>query len=405
MLNLDLKKRTDPFPVTGARSGRRIGEEELAELREVIESGALNKNLGAKVNQFEQAFASYYSRKHCIMVTSGTAAIHVALGALGLNPGDEVITSPITDMGTVCPILLLNAIPVFADLDPDTFLMDPASVEANITDRTRAILPVHLAGYPCPMEEIRAIAVQHGLSVVEDCAQAYCCGYKGKWVGQLTEMGCFSLNQHKHIQCGDGGMIVTDDNELAYRAQLFADKGWPRSGPLRDHLLLAPNYRVTELQAAVAVAQLQRLNTIVADRVRISRRIQDEVRPRGLFQWMRPVEGADPSYYFLPAKLPGDRKQVLMNLIADWNLPVMDSYLSKPIYQYRVLAELKTFGDSGWPHKAPGIQSTRTYPKGLCPVAEQLVQEMFVVRINENYDNEMVDYIIAVVNAAVEALQ
>jgi len=350
----NLTPRREPFPTIANVTGRRIGAEELDMLRRVLESGALNCNTGTFVTQFERQFAEYYQRKHCVMVTSGTAAIHIALGALDLNPGDEVITAPITDMGTICPILLVGAVPVFADLDPNTFLMDPASIEANITARTRAIMPVHLAGFPCDMDAIRDIAKRHGLPIIEDCAQAYRCGYKGKWVGQLTEIGCFSLNQGKHITCGDGGMIVTDDDALAKRARLFADKGWPRAGGVRDTLFLSPNYRVTELQAGVAIAQLDKLEAIVADRQRIAERVRREVQPNDRFRWIEPVDGAKPSYWFLPARMDAASKGAFMQLLSKWKLPLMPGYIPRPVYLYTMLRELRTFGDSGWPVRDTG---------------------------------------------------
>ncbi len=383
------------FPCAGTAAGRRFGPEELEALRRVVESGALNRNAGETVKKFERAFATYYGRKHCVMVSSGTAAIHVALGSLGINPGDEVITSPITDMGTVAPILLSNAIPVFADLDERTFLMDPASIEANITKRTRAIMPVHLAGYPCDMGAIKAIATRHGIPIVEDCCQAYCCGYQGRWVGQLTEIGCFSLNQHKHITCGDGGMMVTDDDALAVRAKLFADKGWAREQSIRDYLFLAPNYRVTELQAAVALAQLQKLASVVRDRRRIAERILAGVDSCGVFEWMQPVQGAEPSYWFLLARARKRPRDELGKFLIQRGVPAMNGYLSAPIYRSTMLAHMKTFGDSGWPHRAAEIQSSRTYEWGLCPRAEHLVAETFVVQINENYGDEQVAYVLA----------
>src|SRR5688500_13532326 len=164
--------RTTPFPTINDSLGRHVGDEELALLEEVIRSGQLNRNTGKKVAALERAWAEMFGVAHAVASTSGTAAIHVAVGALPLNPGDEVITTPITDWGTIGPILAQGCVPVFADVDPRTYCLDPASVEARVTPRTRAIVAVHLLGHPCDVDAIQAIAKRHNLLLVEDCAQA-----------------------------------------------------------------------------------------------------------------------------------------------------------------------------------------------------------------------------------------
>src|SRR5436189_3055106 len=162
--------RSTPFPTINDALGRHVGEEELALLTEVIQSGKLNRNTGTKVRALEKAWAEAFGVEHAIASTSGTAAIHVALGALPLNPGDEVITTPITDWGTIGPILAQGCVPVFADVDPVTYCMDPEHVERRVTSRTRAIVAVHLLGHPCEVDAMLAIARRHNLFVIEDCA-------------------------------------------------------------------------------------------------------------------------------------------------------------------------------------------------------------------------------------------
>src|SRR3954447_13245094 len=162
--------RTQPLPVPP----RATGEQALENLRQVLASGQMNRTARVWVRRLEEEFAAFYGVKHCTASTSGTSAIHVAVGALNVEPGDEIITAPITDMGTVIPILAQNAIPVFADVQRDTFNVDPADVERRITPRTRAIIPVHLGGNPCDMAALTDIARRHGLRLIEDCSQAYC---------------------------------------------------------------------------------------------------------------------------------------------------------------------------------------------------------------------------------------
>ena len=248
-------------------TGRRYGKPELKLLAEAVESDSLFWLHGKKVARMCETFAKLIRVKHCTAVSSGTAAVHVALGAIGIRPGDEVITSPITDFGSVVGILYQNAIPIFADVDPHTYNMDPKSIEANITRKTRVILVVHLAGNPADMNAITKIARRHKLAVVEDCAQAYLTGYRGRFVGTLGRIGCFSLNNSKHISTGDGGMVVTNDDDLAERMEGFADKFYWRIKGRRIEGLphipqLAPNYHMTELQAAVAIAQIRKLKRI-----------------------------------------------------------------------------------------------------------------------------------------------
>jgi perosamine synthetase len=233
------------------RGGRKPFDFEELKL---VHQALLSQNLccvgGKMVPDLEREFASAYEVPYAVASTSGTAAIHVALGALDLNPGDEVITAPITDLGTVIPILCQNAIPVFADVD-HTYNMDPADVERKITPETRAIIVVHLFGNPCDMDSMRDIAQRHHLPLIEDCSQTHRTKYRGRYVGTLGDIGCFSFQQSKHMTTGDGGMTITSNKEYWERMKLFADKGYARKGwGRRAYLFHAPNYRMTELVAA-----------------------------------------------------------------------------------------------------------------------------------------------------------
>src|SRR6266540_7381686 len=209
--------------------GRRapFGWEELRLLRDAVASQNLCCIGGQMVSAFEREFAEAYGSPYAVASTSGTSAIHVALGALDLNPGDEVITAPITDLGTIIPILYQGAIPVFADID-DSYNMDPSEVERKITSRTRAIIAVHLFGNPCDMDAMVRIAKRHNVVLIEDCAQAHFAEYKGRYAGTIGDIGCFSFQQSKHMTTGDGGMTITGNKTYYERMKLFADKGFAR---------------------------------------------------------------------------------------------------------------------------------------------------------------------------------
>ncbi|AIJ26233.1 MULTISPECIES: DegT/DnrJ/EryC1/StrS family aminotransferase [Amycolatopsis] len=391
--------RSTPFLSAMDPAGRTLGEAEAAALAEVIASGRLGATGGTQVPAFEREFADYYAVPHAVACTSGTAALHLAVGALDPAPGDEIITTPITDFGTVIPILAHNAVPVFADVDPRTGLLDPAAVAALVTERTKAIIAVHLAGAPAPIAELAEIARKHDLMLIEDCAQAYLTELPdGRLAGTAGHVGCFSLQQYKHITCGDGGMAITSDQELATRMRLFADKGWPRHTGERTHLSLGMNYRMTELQAAVARVQLGKLAGVVASRRENARRLADALT--GL-PGVHPPTGIDRHAVWLfpvvldPAIAGGTNAEWAGALEAE-GIPVSAGYLSRPVYGYPVLAERNLYGGSGFPLTSPPASRDRHYPDGLCPNAEELIRRtLLVVHWNEAYTESDVDDIAA----------
>ncbi len=239
---------------------------EKAAVGAVLDRGALQFARGPEVMQLREKWAKICGSKHCITTSSGTAAIHTAVGALGIGRGDEVITSPCTDAGTLIAIMAQNAVPVFADVDPYCRNITPAGVAQMITPRTKAILVVHLAGNPVDMPAIMKLARKHKLRVVEDLAQSYLCSIGGKLCGTFGDFGCFSLNDSKHIGAGDGGMVITNDDALADMADLFADKCYDRTGQGRQVFLVGYNYRLNIMAAAVALEQLKRIKQITDTR-------------------------------------------------------------------------------------------------------------------------------------------
>ncbi len=353
----------------------RFGEEEKQALAEVIDSGNLCRVMGERTKRFESEVAEYFGAGGAVAVTSGTAAIHCALAALGIGHGDEVITSPITDMGSVIPIIAQNAVPVFADVDPKTYNITAASIEKVITDRTKAVIPVHLAGQSCVMEPILELARDRGIFVIEDCAQAYLSTCDGKLVGTMSDIGCFSLNDFKHITCGDGGFVISDNEELITRSKLFMDKGYPRTGPVRNSIMFGMNYRMTELQAAVSSVQLKKLKSII-ERRRIFGRKLDKLL--GEIDGVNPLctsDGVEHSYWFYPFTIDSETLNVNAETFAREvtaeGIPITFPYLGTPVYLFDSINPINRCG------------TEISFSEGLCPVAEKVLTEMMVLPCNE----------------------
>ena len=239
-----------------------VGEEEIQAVAEVLRSG--NYVSGERVKAFEAAFADYIGCRHAIAVSSGTAALHIALEAMGVGPGDEVIVPPITFFATVSAVVYLGASPVFADIDRTDLCLSPESVAEVITGRTRAILPVHLFGAAANCEALAAIANRHNLAWVEDCAQAHGTEFDGRRVGGLGEAGCFSFFATKNMTTGEGGMITTNDAQLAETSRIIRSHGMVGRD---DHVRLGFNHRMTEMAAAMGLVQLAKLDSLNAKRI------------------------------------------------------------------------------------------------------------------------------------------
>lgn len=234
-----------------------IGKEEIAAVTRVLESGMLAQ--GEVVEEFEDKFAAYIGTDYAIATNSGTSALHTALAAQGIKEGDEVITTAFSFFATASCVLMQNATPVFVDIDPKTYNIDPALIEAKISDRTKAIIPVHLYGQPCEMREIMDIAKANNLAVIEDAAQAHGAEYKAKKVGAIGDIGVFSFYSTKNIITGEGGMITTDNEEIAERARLIRNHGQSRR---YFHDCLGYNYRMTNIAAAIGLVQLKKIDTL-----------------------------------------------------------------------------------------------------------------------------------------------
>ena len=369
-------------------SGRSIGKEELRHLQEVIEAGSLSFLSGRKTAELEDAFKKLYGRNEAVAVSSGTAALHTAVIALNPEPGDEIILSPITDIGTAIPVISQLAVPVFADIDPATQNISPISVESLIGERTRAIIVTHIYGNPADMDAIMRIARKHDLIVIEDCAQALLATYKDKLCGTIGHIGCFSFQQSKHMTTGDGGMVIADSKELRGRdIRLCSDKGWPRSEGGRNHLFLAPNYHMTELQAAVGLAQLSKLEHMVAARTASGNHFLEMLDGLAVDPvWSMPETHG--TYFFACFRLRPDYLTVsTVEVVKALQAEGVDGFLGypgpKPLYRYPVIQDHKTFGSSGWPFTLSNLARNWDYSQPLCPEAEKACVETVCLWWNE----------------------
>ena len=261
-----------------------LGGNEMKYVADCIANGWISSQ-GKYVGQFEQMLADFCGVRHAISTSSGTGALHLALAALGVGRGDEVIVPNVTFGASANTVLACGATPVFIDIDPHNWTMDINALEAGLTEHTRAIMPVHLYGHPCQMNAIKAFAEEHSLFVVEDCAEALGATYVGQRVGSFGHTGCFSFFPNKIVTTGEGGAVVTDDDDLADRLRILRSHGMD---PKRRYWHLVPgfNYRMTNLQAAVGVAQMERVDDFLEERRHIRARYEEQLSnlPGILFQ-------------------------------------------------------------------------------------------------------------------------
>ena len=243
--------------------GPTIEDDDIEEVVKVLKSRLLSMLAGSYGRRFEEEFARKIGVKHAVAVANGSVALYVALKACGVGPGDEVIVPSFTFTSTVTSVIYANAIPVFADIDPETYTIDPEDVRKKITDKTKAIIAVHLFGHPAEMDELREIADEKGLFLIEDSAQAIGAKYKGKYTGSLGDIAAFSLYATKNITAGEGGVVTTNNDELAERARLIRSHG-ERLRYFSE--TLGFNFRMTEMQAALALSQLKKLERFNRER-------------------------------------------------------------------------------------------------------------------------------------------
>jgi len=330
---------------------------------------------GEPVRALEAAFAQRVGLRFALALSSGTVALEVALRACDIGPGDEVVLSPYDWGAAVGAVLRVGAIPVFGDIDPLTYTLDPESVTTCVTPRTKALVVTHLFGHPAAMAPLLEIARRHGLLVIEDCAQALGARYQGRSVGTFGAFGCFSLGQGKLVSGGEGGILVTDDERLFEQALFWsqhplrqlADAG--RIGPLGN---LALNGRIHPLAAGIASVQLPSLERRLQER-----RANCESLSKGLagMPGLRPVfvaPGCESTYHrysptFVPEEVEGLSRDLYVAALAAEGVPIHQGFLRQPLHLHPVFQQ-RSYGRDGWPWRWVG--SSRRYRPGDCPVAE-----------------------------------
>lgn len=369
-----------------------IGKEEQAAAKKVIQSGVLSRFLGAwnedfyggpKVRQFEKAAADFFRVKHAVTVNSWTSGLVAAVGAIGIEPGDEVITTPWTMSATAAAILHWNGIPVFADIDPDTYNLDPVSIEKNITPNTRAIVVADIFGQSADMTEIMQIAKRHKLKVISDTAQSPGAFYKERYAGTCADVGGYSLNYHKHIHTGEGGILVTDDDEIAERLQLIRnhaevvveDKGVENLSNMIGH-----NFRLGEIECAIGIEQLKKLKKIIKTRQDLAEALSEGInRLPGLK--IPIIKKARTHVFYVyalqidPLICGVDRDKLCQALRAEglWVSPRYQNIHLLPVYQKKI-----AYGSKGFPWSSEICRRNVNYKKGICPIAENLQDKHYL---------------------------
>jgi perosamine synthetase len=362
-----------PFPV--------LGKDEHEAVLEVLREGRLSTFIaspgelfggGKRIRQFEEEFASYHATKYAVAFNSATAALHAAVVAVGIQPCEEIVTTPYTFTSSATCALMHNAIPVFADVDKETFNISPSSIRQTITSLTRALIPVHLFGNPAAMDEILEIAKEHGLKVIEDASQAPGARYRGRLCGTMGDCGVFSFQETKNMMTGEGGMLITNDEAIAEAARLVRNHGEAVAHTMKHRTyaseILGYNYRMTEFEAALGRVQLKHLEESNAVRRRHADYLTKRLR---VFPGIIPpkVEPGDTHvYYVYPFTYDAEKMGISRRLFADAlqaeGVPVGVGYV-KPLYYSPLFQERRAFAFRHYKGNA-------NYDPGLCPVAEEL---------------------------------
>lgn len=382
--------------------------EEEAAVLEVLRHGTLSGFLGSfeegywggpRVRALEAAWCERFGCRHAVTVNSATSGLIVALGAIGLSPGDEVIVPPFSMSATAVAPLFYGGIPVFVDIEPETFCLDLEEVRAAISTRTRAVIAVNLFGHPARLAELRALCDERGLYLVEDNAQALAAMEGRRYTGTVGHLGVFSLNVHKHIQAGEGGVVTTDDDDLALRAKLIRNHGENAVGPLaieKPVNLFGSNLRMGELTATIAHERLRRLEEHIARRVRAAERLSEGLRD--LPGLTTPVvrKGCTHVYYLWAARYDAEVVGVPLSnfsqALAAEGVPHGTGYV-QPLYRLPVFVRRIAMGRDGFPFTLGAPDYTRTF----CPVAERLYDGGLVTFEVCAYalDDDVVDRIVA----------
>jgi len=387
-----------------------IAKEEMDAVMTVLSSKRLSQLTSEKVSEFEEAFASYYGVDHAVAVNSGTSALHVALAAAGLGPGDSVILPPYTFIATANAILHQHCLPIFADVDPKTYNIDPEQLEKRVTEKTKAVTPVHMLGQPADMENVMDIARRHKLVVVEDCAQANGAEYKGKKVGTFGDLGCFSFYLNKHMTTGgEGGMVITNDKKLAERAHSIANHCRPETSPYRNvpahnvFTCIGYNYRMTAMQAAMGLVQLRKLDKFIEKRRKNAEYLTKQIKK---------TKGVEPPFarrdvkhvywaygtLIIKEELGISRDRFAEALLAEGIKA--EGYCPIPVHLQTVIRNKVGYGNTKCPFDCAKGEKV-TYKKGLCPKAEKLSSQDLLLPVYQTLtDKDLNDVVTALEKVA-----
>ena len=386
---LPVRNKSFPFSIT-------TGMEEAMAAMEVVKQGLLSGFVGSptpeffggkEVKRLEEMWSERFGVKYSVSCNSATSGLVMAVGAAGIGPGDEVIVSPYTMSATATAILFYGGIPVFADIEPDYFCLDPKSIEKCITPLTKAIITTDIHGQSSDIDEITRIAKEHGLIVIVDCAQAPGALYKGKCAGTLSHMGVYSLNRHKNMQCGEGGIVVTGDDELALRLRLIRNhaenmidvEGY---SPKNMANMLGYNFRMTEVEAAIAQQQLKKMDVLNRHRMEMVDYLNGKLSG---VEWLRmpAVRPGCTHVYYMHIMLydeavSGISRQTFVDAVRAEGVTIWGGYM-KPLYLNPIYQRKIAIGDKGFPFVGDHYKGNVCYDKGICPVAERLYEKETIV--------------------------
>ncbi len=366
-----------------AMSAPDITEDDVKAVAEVVRSGRLA--LGPKTEEFERLIANYTGTEHAVAVSSGTAALHLIVKALGIGPGDEVLVPSFTFVASVNAILYEGAKPVFVDIEPDTYNLDPTDLEKKITHKTKAIMAVDVFGHPADWDEILRIARKHRLKVIDDACEALGARYRGKSLGQFGDAAAFAFYPNKQITTGEGGMIVTNDTNIASVCRSLRNQGRGDMGAWLEHERLGYNYRMTEMSAALGISQLSRLEDILTKRDRVAQMYTN--RLSGI-EWVRP---------------PVVRQNVRMSWFV-YTITLTENLKRDSVMQAMMREGIPTRGYFSPVHLQGYIRELLNTYEGMLPITESVASRTIALPFHSNLSQEEVDDVVEVLSKCVRSL-
>jgi 8-amino-3,8-dideoxy-alpha-D-manno-octulosonate transaminase len=388
-------------------------EEEIGAVTEVLKSRSLFRYYGPDLRRqtdaFEERLREMMGAEYAVGVASGTAALQCGLVGLGVEDGDDVIVPAVTFIATVGAVVWARAVPVFAEVD-DSLNLSPESFEANITEKTKAVIPVHLANSACDMDAIMAIARKRGIKVLEDAAQAIGVGYKGRMVGSIGDAGAFSLQLSKNITTGEGGALITDDFAIYDRAVRYQDQGGQFTtshGDVREHTSGEPfigvNFRMTEIAGALAHAQLGRLEEIVATMRKRAHSIRQRLSDLSV-DWRRIADPAGEGGSVTMFVQDGETAVRFADALRAEGIPAGRVYGGRPVYSNPAVLNQSTAWSKGCPFNCAEHPTDRRYSMGMCPQSEDLLSRSLSIGIGPRMTEEDADDVVRAVRKVADHL-